>query len=111
MNHQATAGFQAGGRSAAIRIPPLSLLSMVRQSLSKHDQRLRLDSAPALTFSHTLNPNVVPNLLFRHTAANLAVVPRHPNIRSSGPRMDKVPVSVIDAPCNPGPRAAAQLLR
>ena len=30
-------------------------------------------------------------------------------MRLSGPRKDKVPVSVIDAPRDPGPRAAAQL--
>ena len=86
MNPQVTAQFQAGGSSAEIRILPLSLLSMVRQSLSQRDQRQRLDSAPAFTSSHTLSSSVVPNLLFSHTAASLAVVPGHPNILYGVPR-------------------------
>ncbi len=79
MNPQATAQVRGGGSDGKIRIPPVLPRLVLRQSLSRRDRRRRPESTAALVVSHTLNPAAVPTYMFRRTAANLAVVPCHPN--------------------------------
>jgi hypothetical protein len=111
MNPQATAQVRRSGSDGEIRIPPVLPRLGLRQSFSLHDRRRRLESLTALAVSHTLNPGPVPTFMLRHTAGSLVAVPATLTDRSSGPHMDKVPESVIDAPRDIGLRAAAQLWR
>ena len=111
MNPQATAQVQGSGSDGETGILAVLARLVLRQSLSLNDRRQRPESQAALAVSHTLNPGLIPTFMFRHTAGGLFAVPATLTDRSSGPHMDKVPASVIDAPHSLRWRAAAQLWR